>query len=167
VVGLGFGEAKHSDVFGLSVCVALSTLYLDTYFYEPEPWFGGLNPQVDSDSCPKKLWMLHPWRHLRPGHMGPWLALCGNPLCGRGLELDDLWGPFLPKPFYNSMNLCWEPHLKSWFRHLGVEQNHVCIFIQKMQLFTSCSIEETWGFAAEPDDVWPHPEWLHASHLGL
>jgi len=24
-------------------------------------------------------------------------------ICGRGLELDDPWGPFHPKPFYDSM----------------------------------------------------------------
>ena len=29
----------------------------------------------------------------------------GGPGCGRGLELDDPWGPFQPKPFYDSMNL--------------------------------------------------------------
>ena len=27
----------------------------------------------------------------------------GNRACGRGLELDDLSGPFQPKPFYDSM----------------------------------------------------------------
>jgi len=27
----------------------------------------------------------------------------GGPACGRGLELDDPWGPFQPKPFYDSM----------------------------------------------------------------
>ena len=27
----------------------------------------------------------------------------GNPACGSGLELDDPWGPFLPKPIYDSI----------------------------------------------------------------
>ena len=26
----------------------------------------------------------------------------GKPACGRGLELGDPWGPFQPKPFYDS-----------------------------------------------------------------
>jgi len=25
-------------------------------------------------SCPEKLWVPHPWRHSRPGWMGPWAA---------------------------------------------------------------------------------------------
>lgn len=91
------------------MCMALSTLHPGTYFYVSEPWLGGLNPQMDSDSCPEKLQKRHSWRHLRPGHMGPWLALSDNLVCGRGLELDDPWGPLLPKPFYDCMNLCWEP----------------------------------------------------------
>ena len=24
--------------------------------------------------CPEKLWVPHPWRHIRPGCMGPWAA---------------------------------------------------------------------------------------------
>jgi len=27
----------------------------------------------------------------------------GGPATGRGLEYDDCWGPFQPKPFYDSM----------------------------------------------------------------
>ena len=27
----------------------------------------------------------------------------GSPACGRGLELDDPWSPFQPKPFYDTM----------------------------------------------------------------
>lgn len=31
-------------------------------------------------------------------------SVCGNPAHNRGLELDDLWGPFQPKSFYDCMN---------------------------------------------------------------
>ena len=31
----------------------------------------------------------------------------GGPGCGRGLELGDSWGPFQPKPFYDSTNRGW------------------------------------------------------------
>ena len=29
------------------------------------------------NSCPERLWMPHPWRHSRPGWMGPWAAWSG------------------------------------------------------------------------------------------
>ena len=29
----------------------------------------------------------------------------GGPACGRQLEFDDPWGPFQPKPLYDSMNM--------------------------------------------------------------
>ena len=29
------------------------------------------------NSCPERLWMLHPWRCSRPGWMGPWAAWAG------------------------------------------------------------------------------------------
>ena len=35
----------------------------------------------------------------------------GNPVHGTRLELDDLRGPFQPKPFYVSMILCKEANL--------------------------------------------------------
>jgi len=38
-----------------------------------------------------------------PGQPGLVLDLeVGRPACGRGLELDDPWGPFQPKPFCDS-----------------------------------------------------------------
>jgi len=40
------------------------------------------------------------WCFEQPGLEG------GVPAYSRGLELDDLKGPFQPKPFYNSMILC-------------------------------------------------------------
>jgi len=41
------------------------------------------------------------WGHGQPG-LVPDLEV-GGPACGRGVELDDPWGPFQPKPFYDSM----------------------------------------------------------------
>jgi len=29
----------------------------------------------------------------------------GRPACGRGVDLDDPWGPFQPKPFCDSMRM--------------------------------------------------------------
>jgi len=60
--------------------------------------------------CPERLWMPHPWRCSRPGFgCGPGqpeLVLdmeVGGPACSReGLELDDPWGPFRPKPLWLS-----------------------------------------------------------------
>jgi len=60
--------------------------------------------------CPEKLWMPRPWRCSRAGWMGPWVAcLALNVRCvalpvAGGLELDDPWGPFQPRPFYDSKN---------------------------------------------------------------
>ena len=59
-----------------------------------------------------------PWNHSRPGWMGLWATWSrGRCLC-RVLELDDLKGPFQPKPFYESMILwCYVAecsHLQSW-----------------------------------------------------
>jgi len=39
------------------------------------------------------------WGPGQPG-VAPGLEVCG-PACGRGLELDDPWGPLQPKPFYD------------------------------------------------------------------
>ena len=50
---------------------------------------------------------LRPWKHSRPGWMGlsaSW-SVGGVPAYSRGLELDDLKGPFQPKPLYASMNI--------------------------------------------------------------
>ena len=59
------------------------------------------------NSCPERLWMLHPWRCSRPGWTEPWDLEVGGPACGRGLELADPWCLFQPKPFYsNSRILC-------------------------------------------------------------
>ena len=62
--------------------------------------------------CPERLWMTHPWRCLRPGWMGPsaiWSSTWSSswqPCLRQGeWELDDLWGPFQIKPFYDSMKL--------------------------------------------------------------
>jgi len=60
--------------------------------------------------CPKRLWMLCPWRCLRPGLMAPWAIqssisskwLATLPMAGR-LEVDDPWGPFQLKSFYDPM----------------------------------------------------------------
>ena len=41
-----------------------------------------------------------------PGQPGLVLNVeVGSPACGRGLGSDDPWGPFQPKPFYDSMIL--------------------------------------------------------------
>ena len=42
------------------------------------------------NSCPERLWMLHPWRCSRPGWMGPWAAWAGI-TCG-GWWLCMWWG---------------------------------------------------------------------------
>jgi len=55
--------------------------------------------------CPRRLWKPHPWRHSRQGWMWLWAAWSGGwqlPMA-EGLKLDDLWGPFQPRPFYDSM----------------------------------------------------------------
>jgi len=56
--------------------------------------------------------MPHPGRCSRPGWMGPWAAWSSIRYGGwwpclqqEGLELDDPWHPFQPKPFYDSMTL--------------------------------------------------------------
>ena len=51
-----------------------------------------------------RLWMPHPWRHSRPGWMWLWAAWSGGwRPCPWGLKPDDIWGPFQPSPFYDSM----------------------------------------------------------------
>lgn len=46
--------------------------------------------------------------YSRPSWMGPWQPdpvpnlVFGNPVCVRGLELDDLWGSVQPKSFYDT-----------------------------------------------------------------
>lgn len=52
--------------------------------------------------CPKKLWMLCPWRCLRQGRMKIWATWFGERcpcLWQQGLEVDDHWGAFQPEPF--------------------------------------------------------------------
>ena len=52
-----------------------------------------------------QLWMPHAWRCSWPGWMGSWAAWSGDwePVYGKGLELNDLWGPFQSKPFCDSV----------------------------------------------------------------
>jgi len=54
--------------------------------------------------CPEKLWMPHLCRSSGPGLMGSWAVwfIVATLPTAEGLELDDLWGPFAPKPFYDS-----------------------------------------------------------------
>ena len=59
--------------------------------------------RVVGTDCPESLWMLHPWSCSRPVWMGPWATWSST--WGRGLDLDDHWGPFQPKPFYDSVIL--------------------------------------------------------------
>ena len=54
------------------------------------------SPNYNRTGCPERLWMPHPWRHSRPGWMGPWAAWssikCGGwwpCLWWAGLELHD------------------------------------------------------------------------------
>ena len=67
---------------------------------------------------PRDAVMPHPWRCSRPGWMGPWAAWAGGgqPCPWQGLKIEDLWGPFQPKPFCDSVamliysgNLPWGP----------------------------------------------------------
>jgi len=39
--------------------------------------------------CPEKLWVLHPWKHSRPGWMGPSAAWAGG---GAALPTAGCWG---------------------------------------------------------------------------
>jgi len=52
--------------------------------------------------CPE-LWVPHPYKCLRLYE--PWAAWAagGHTAHGRGLKLDDLWGPFQPNTLYDSM----------------------------------------------------------------
>ena len=50
------------------------------------------------------------------GNLGGTLApdhKVGGPACGRGLELDDPWGPFQLKPFNDLGHLGWKRPLRS------------------------------------------------------
>lgn len=63
--------------------------------------------------CPARLWVPCTSVCLRSIEWGPEqsdIALdlaIGNPGCGRGLEPDDPWSPFWPKPFYDSIIYFW------------------------------------------------------------
>lgn len=54
---------------------------------------------------PEKWWMLHPWQCSWLGEMGFWATWSSgwHPCPGRGLELDDLYDPFQPKPCCGSV----------------------------------------------------------------
>jgi len=62
---------------------------------------------------PKEAVVPHPWRHSRPGWMGPWAAWAGGgqPCPWKGLGLGGLWGPFQPKPSYYSIIWFYNPKL--------------------------------------------------------
>ena len=69
-------------------------------------WVTGRRNSVQEFN-PEKLWVPHLWRCSRSGCIGSWqpgLAR-GNPAHGEGLEQNDLWCPFQPKPFCDSMIL--------------------------------------------------------------
>ena len=61
--------------------------------------------------CPERLWMLCPWWCSRPTWMGLWTTWSSTRSGGwwlrlwQGVEMNDPWGPFQPKPFYDSMIL--------------------------------------------------------------
>ena len=55
---------------------------------------------------PRELWVPYPWRHSRPGWIGPgglswWKAASPQ----QGLGMGDLEDPFQPKAFYDSMSI--------------------------------------------------------------
>ena len=55
--------------------------------------------------CPEKLSVLHPSRFSRPGWMEPGQSdvVSGNPTHGQRVVKADLWGPFQPRLFCDSM----------------------------------------------------------------
>jgi len=57
--------------------------------------------------------MPHPWIQGQAGcGSGQPGLVVGNPAHSRGLKLDDHCGPFQPKPFYDSMILCFYDYMK-------------------------------------------------------
>jgi len=74
--------------------------------------------------------MPHPWRHSRPGWMWLWAAwssgLATLPMAG-GLKLDYHYGPFQPRPFYDSMILkagaAFRKLQMEWFNFKCVKHN--------------------------------------------
>jgi len=69
--------------------------------------------------CPEKLWMPIPggvqgrvgWGSGQPNPVPD--IVVDNPVHGKGLELDDLWGPFQTKPFYELFNFFLPSHFPS------------------------------------------------------
>ena len=106
-------------------------------------WMSGGNSSQSGGGagtgCPEMLWLPHIWRCSRPGWMGPGhpglvpdLEVGGPPVAG-GVELDP-WGPFQPKPFYNSvteMGSAHSPEPELW--------SH-----RRLRMNTGCSAEGTF-----------------------
>ena len=60
-----------------------------------------------------RLWMPHPWvAGCGSGQSG---LVVGNPAHDRRLKLDDLWGSFRPRPFYDSTILWFLDFTILWF----------------------------------------------------
>ena len=96
--------------------------------------------------------MLPPWKRSRPSQMGlsaTWSR--GRRPCG-GLELEDLYGAFQPKPFYNSM--AFKSHCKTPLRRAG-EASSLSPAVPKLKkpLFFSSTVRK--GTPLFPDTSCP------------
>jgi len=54
------------------------------------------------------------WGFEQPGLLG------GVPACSRGVELDDLKGPFQPNPFYDSIMLINTVYSSNFLKHIQI-----------------------------------------------
>lgn len=82
-----------------------------------------------STGCPEQLWKPHPWRHSRPGWLGPWAAWAGgdNPPMAR----DWSWVGF--KDHSNPI----QPVI-SWSEHLGpTNENSLTVLWAEMGCYVS------------------------------